>query len=143
MAPGIHEADRIFGDPFSYLLHEIERGDIITFKYPLAPWVDYVKRVIGIPGDEVVMDCGRVFVNGLELVEPYVEAQDPESRVRVLVPSTHYFVLGDNRLKSCDSRKFGFVPLDYIHGKVTFRVWPPTRFGMIGGGSGALLAKER
>ncbi len=133
MAPRIHDGDRILIDHFSYLFSDITRGDIVVLKYPLDPSVDYIKRVIGVPGDEVEIDVDGVFVNGQRLSEPYVSEHDPFSRVHLRVKPAHYFVLGDNRPRSCDSREFGLVPQDYIRGKVEVRVWPPTRMGAIDG----------
>lgn len=131
MAPRIHDGDRILIDHFSYWFDTVERGDIVVLKYPLDPSVDYIKRVIGLPGDEVEVDHRGVFVNGERLAEPYVDEQDPLSRVRTIVKPAHFFVLGDNRPRSCDSREFGLVPQDYIRGKVEVRIWPPERIGAI------------
>lgn len=131
MAPSIHDGDRILIDPVSYLFGEIERGDIVVLQYPLDPSVDYIKRVVGLPGDEVEIEAGAVWVNGLRLQEPYVLGPDPGTSLRVEVLPAHYFVLGDNRARSCDSREFGLVPQGYVRGKVELRVWPPARAGRI------------
>ena len=131
MAPRIHDGDRILIDHWSYLLSPVQRGDIVVLKYPLDPSVDYIKRVIGLPGDRVVLEDGKVFVNGTELAEPYVQAPDALAHLSVEVLPAHYFVLGDNRRRSCDSREFGQVPCDYVRGKVEVRVWPPKRAGRI------------
>jgi signal peptidase I len=131
MAPRIHDGDRILIDHWSYLLSPVQRGDIVVLKYPLDPSVDYIKRVIGLPGDRVVLEDGKVYVNGTELAEPYVQAPDSLADLTVEVLPAHYFVLGDNRRRSCDSREFGQVPCDYVRGKVEVRVWPPQRLGRI------------
>lgn len=131
MAPRIHDGDRILIDHLSYMFGDVGRGDIVVLKYPLDPSVDYIKRVVGLPGDEVVLQDGEVWVNGERMDEPYVAEQDPFSRVRVRVKPAHFFVLGDNRPRSCDSREFGLVPQDYIRGRVEVRVWPPERVGQI------------
>jgi signal peptidase I len=131
MAPRIHDGDRILIDHWSYLLGPVARGDIVVLKYPLDPSVDYIKRVIGLPGDRVVLQDGKVYVNGEELAEPYVEDPDALTDMAVRVLPAHYFVLGDNRRRSCDSREFGQVPCDYVRGKVAVRVWPPERVGRI------------
>lgn len=131
MTPRIHDGDRILIDHFSYLFGDVHRSDIVVLKYPLDPSVDYIKRVIGLPGDEIEIDLNGVFVNGQRLAEPYVDEQDPFSRIHIVVKPAHYFVLGDNRPRSCDSREFGQVPQDYIRGKVEVRVWPPARIGSI------------
>ena len=131
MAPSIHDGDRILIDPISYYFHDVDRGDIVVLKYPLDPSVDYIKRVIGLPGDEVVLARGRVWVNGVQIDEPYVNRPDYLARLTTRVKPAHFFVLGDNRRRSCDSREFGQVPQDYVRGRVQVRVWPPTRFGPI------------
>lgn len=131
MAPRIHDGDRILIDHVSYLFDPVKPGDIVVLKYPLDPSVDYIKRVIGLPGDEVVLEGGHVWVNGVEVQEPYVDDPDPLTRMTVHVKAAHFFVLGDNRQRSCDSREFGLVPQDYVRGKVEMRVWPLQRIGLI------------
>ena len=131
MAPRIHDGDRILIDHLSYVFGEVQRGDIVVLKYPLDPSVDYIKRVVGLPGDEVLLEDGEVWVNGVRIDEPYVDEPDPFSRQRVRVKPAHFFVLGDNRPRSSDSREFGLVPQDYIRGRVELRVWPPERAGPI------------
>ena len=131
MAPGIHDGDRILIDHLSYFFGQAHRGDVVVLKYPLDPSVDYIKRVIGLPGDDIRLEGGAVWVNGERLQEPYVADIDRAAALHVRVKPAHYFVLGDNRLRSSDSRDFGFVPRDYVRGKVEVRVWPPARFGHI------------
>jgi signal peptidase I len=131
MAPSIHDGDRILIDPLGPLLQGVRRGDIVVLKYPLDPSVDYIKRVIGLPGDEVVIEEGEVWVNGVHLDEPYVGDADPFCSLRAHVKPAHYFVLGDNRQRSCDSREFGQVPQDYVRGRVELRLWPLGRAGLI------------
>ncbi len=131
MSPGIHDGDRIVVDHFAYMLGDVQRGDVVVLKYPLDPSLNYVKRIIGLPGDEIEIDRGRVLVNGKELAEPYVESPDPLPRTRVRVQPAHYFVLGDNRPRSSDSREFGQVPMDYVRGRVEARLWPLSRIGAI------------
>jgi signal peptidase I len=131
MAPGIRDGDRILVEPWSYLLREVERGDVIVMRYPLDPSVDYIKRVVGLPGDEVFVCNGRVWVNGQFLGEPYVEFSGIESPMQTVVDDGSYFVMGDNRPRSSDSREFGLVPAEYVRGRVDVRLWPPTRAGLI------------
>jgi signal peptidase I len=131
MAPGIHDGDRIVVDHFAYLFEPVDRGDIVVLKYPLDPSLDYIKRIIGLPGDEIVIEGGSVWVNGKALEEPYVASADPLSRSFVRVQPAHYFVLGDNRPRSSDSREFGQVPMDYVRGRVEARLWPISRIGTI------------
>jgi signal peptidase I len=132
MLPGIQDGDRILIEPCVDLLGgPVQRGDVVVLKNPFDPSVDYIKRVIGLPGDDVVLEGGRVWVNGELLQEPYVEEQDPFARVSTRVKPAHYFVLGDNRQRSCDSREFGQVGQDYVLGRVRLRIWPPQRFGSL------------
>ena len=131
MTPGIEDGDRILVEPWSYLFHGAERGDVVVLRYPLDPDVDYIKRVIGLPGDRVTLADGRVWVNGQLLDEPYVLDDDPTSYLSVEVEAEHYFVLGDNRPRSSDSREFGQVPDRLLRGRVDLRLWPPARMGWV------------
>ena len=131
MSPGIEDGDRILVEPWSYLMGGANRGDVVVLRYPLDPEVDYIKRVIGLPGDRITMAAGRVWVNGSLLNEPYVDEADPSSYLSVQVESDHYFVLGDNRPRSSDSREFGQVPKDLVRGRVDLRLWPPARAGWV------------
>jgi signal peptidase I len=133
MAPGIHDRDRILVDQISYLVGDVARGDVVVLRYPLDPSLDYIKRVIGLPGDEVTILGGDLFINGDLVTEPYVDSAsvDPYTRLYTRVADGHYFVLGDNRLRSSDSREFGQVSRDLLRGKVRMRVWPPDRAGWI------------
>lgn len=131
MTPGIQDGDRILVEPWSYLLGPIERGDVIVLRYPLDPEIDYIKRVIGLPGDRVDLAHGQVWVNGVRLDEPYVTAVDPSSTLSSVVAAGNYFVLGDNRPRSSDSREFGQVPEGHVRGRVDLRLWPITRAGWV------------
>ena len=131
MAPGIEDGDRILVEPWSYMLGDADRGDVIVMRYPLDPTVDYIKRVIGRPGDRVTLADGHVWVNGELLMEPYVEDVDRSSYLSMVVDEDHYFVLGDNRPRSSDSREFGLVPVEYVRGRVDLRLWPISRAGWI------------
>jgi len=133
MKPGIHDRDRILVDHLSYLFGDVERGDIVVLRYPLDPSLDYIKRVVGLPGDEVAIRGDRVFVNGKLFDEPYVDAEfaDPYTHMSAVVKPGHVFVLGDNRLRSSDSREFGQVDMGLLRGKVRFRLWPLARAGWI------------
>jgi len=133
MEPGIHDRDRILVDHVSYMFTSVERGDIVVLRYPLDPSLDYIKRVVGLPGDEIVISGEELWVNGELYPEPYVsdDCIDPTTHMRTVVEPGEYFVLGDNRIRSSDSREFGEVPFEYLRGKVRLRLWPPTRIGWV------------
>ena len=131
MAPGIHDGDRIFVEPWSFVVNDVSLGDVVVLRYPLDPRVDYIKRVIGVPGDHVVLADGYVWVNGELLTEPYVADVDRSSYVSCIVDDGNVFVLGDNRPRSSDSREFGLVPLSFLRGRVDLRLWPLSRLGWI------------
>ena len=130
MQPGLQDGDRILVEPWSNLLG-YDRGDVIVMAYPLDPEVDYVKRIIGLPGDTVVVGAGRVWVNGELLDEPYVANLDMEGVTMTTVGHDAFFVLGDNRPRSSDSREFGEVSRDLVRGRVELRMWPPGRIGLL------------
>ncbi|MGH9869841.1 MAG: signal peptidase I [Candidatus Polarisedimenticolia bacterium] len=110
-------------------LREIQRGDVVVFKFDGEPEKDYVKRVIGLPGDEVRVERKALFVNGKPAQEPYAHNDDPETIPErdflppVKVPPGHYFLMGDNRDNSADSRELGFVPRSQIRGRALFVYW--------------------
>jgi len=131
MAPGIHDGDRILVEPWSYLFGAADRGDIVVLRYPLDPSVDYIKRVVGLPGDQVTIRDGMLWVNGERMPEPYVAFVDDSTVLSTVVLPGHYFVLGDNRPSSSDSRDFGQVPEPYLRGRVDLRLWPLERFGLL------------
>lgn len=133
MLPLLESGDRILVDKVAYRFGTIGRGDVVVFWSPLDPDVSFVKRVIGLPGDDVEVRGGVVFVNGTALDEKYVPARfrGDESFSRVTVSSGHYFVLGDHRNGSNDSRSWGEVPRKYIYGRAAFRLWPAPRLGRI------------
>lgn len=133
MMPGIHDRDRVLVDQLTYLVSSVERGDIVVLRYPLDPSLDYIKRIIGVPGDQIDIARGRVWVNDVEVEEPYLDEHriDRFSRMSTIVRPGHYFVLGDNRARSSDSREFGQVPFGYLRGKVRACLWPMGRIGGI------------
>ncbi len=131
MAPGIHDGDRIVVDEFSYMFTDIARGDIVVLRYPLDPNLDYIKRVVGLPGDLIVMSNGKVWINGEQIEERYTLESDLRSDLTEVVKEGHYFVLGDNRLHSSDSREFGQVAAGLVRGKVDLRLWPFERIGIL------------
>jgi signal peptidase I len=133
MQPELIDQERIFVNKFVYHLEEIHRGDIVVFWYPKDPTKSFIKRVIGVPGDIVSVRNGQVFINGALLEEKYVPRgyQDLESFPPMRVKEDHYYVLGDHRNASNDSRSWGLVPRKYIYGKAVFRYWPMEKAGFL------------
>ena len=133
MMPGLDDQERIFINKFVYRWEPIERGDVVVFRYPRDPSKSYIKRVIGVAGDRVLIEDGRVRVNGNLLNESYVpdEFRDERSFAEYKVPSGAFFVLGDHRNLSSDSREFGAVSNRFIYGKAVFVYWPVERFGKL------------
>jgi signal peptidase I len=135
MMPGLTDQERIFINKYTYKLGSgsISRLDLVVFNYPYDPSQSYIKRVVGLPGDSIQIKDGAVFVNGVKLEEPYVPAeyQDHRSFDTRVVPAGHYYVLGDHRSSSNDSRVWGFVARNEIYGKAVFIYWPPNKIGRV------------
>ena len=133
MMPSLDDQERIFVNKFVYRLEPIERGDIVVFRYPRDPSKSFIKRVIGLAGDHIQIDDGRVFVNGKLLDEDYVPRiyADERSYPELVVPPNSYFVLGDHRTMSNDSRDFGPVDAGFIYGKAVFGYWPMEKLGRL------------
>ncbi|MBM3943791.1 MAG: signal peptidase I [SAR202 cluster bacterium] len=111
-----------------YAIHPPHRGDVIVFQFPRDPGRDFVKRVIGLPGEQVEIRQGEVFVSGKRLQEPYLQAHDLSEMSPIRLKDKEYFVLGDNRPSSNDSRNWGAVPEGLIVGKAWFVYWPPSKW---------------
>jgi len=133
MMPSLEDQERIFVNKFVYRLEPIERGDIVVFRYPRDPSKSYIKRVIGMQGDDIRIDGGQVYVNGKALDETYVPSEytDQRSYPDIVVPPHCYFVLGDHRSMSNDSRDFGSVNQSFIYGKAVFGYWPMEKMGRV------------
>jgi signal peptidase I len=133
MMPSLEDQERIFVNKFVYRLEPIQRGDIVVFRYPRDPSKSFIKRVIGLAGDHIQIDEGRVYVNGRRLDEDYVPQiyEDFRSYPEMVVPADCYFVLGDHRSLSNDSRDFGPVNQSYIYGKAVFGYWPVDKMGRV------------
>lgn len=132
MMPGLDDQERIFINKFVYRLEPIERGDIVVFRYPRDPSKSYIKRVVAVGGDHLRIDNGQLFVNNQAISEPYVppDETDPSSYPEVVVPPNAFFLLGDHRSSSSDSRDFGSVPRAFIYGKAVFVYWPMDKLGV-------------
>ncbi len=133
MMPTLQDQERVFINKFVYKLEPIERGDVIVFRYPRDPAKSYIKRVIAVAGDRVRIEAGIVFVNGERLPEPYLPRmyEDVRSYPEIVVPPHCYFVLGDHRNLSNDSRDFGPVDESFIYGKAVFGYWPVAKLGTL------------
>lgn len=130
MAPSLQDGDRLMVDRVSYSVTDVERFDVVVLRYPRNPSVDFVKRVIGLPGDRVELKNGTVTVNGVEVPEDFAHFVDIHAYGAWTVPKDKFFVLGDNRPISCDSREFGMVERTLLKGKVRVRFWPLDRFSL-------------
>jgi signal peptidase I len=133
MMPSLSDEERIFVNKFVYRWEPIERGDIVVFRYPRDPSKSYIKRVIGVSGDRIRIDAGQVFVNDEAIEEDYVPSmyEDGRSYPEITVPPHSYFVLGDHRSMSQDSREFGPVRESHIFGKAVFGYWPMEKLGRL------------
>jgi len=140
MLPQLHDGERLLVNKLVYYKFQsvswghIERGDIVVFWFPNDPDKSYVKRVIGLPGETVEIRNGRVIVDGAELTEDYLDKEYNQTLPSISpkkVEEHHYFVMGDNRDNSSDSRYWGLVPEKYIYGKAFFRYWKPSNIGFL------------
>lgn len=140
MVPQLQDGERLLVNKLVYYKLQsvswghIERGDIVVFWYPKEPDKSYVKRVIGMPGETVEVRDGRVYINGTELKEDYLDTEHNQSLPTwpaKRIEEHYYFVMGDNRDNSSDSRYWGLVPEKYIYGKAFFRYWKPQDMGFL------------
>jgi signal peptidase I len=133
MLPRLQDDDRLFINKYVYHIEAIARGDVVVFHYPLDPEKSYIKRVIALPGDRLRIDRGTVWLNGQRLREEYVpeEYRDNVSMKEMTVPPDHYFMMGDHRCISSDSRTFGPVERSLIFGKAVFVMWPARDAGVV------------
>lgn len=133
MLPELKNNERIFVNKFVYRFEKISRRDIVVFWYPRDRSKSFIKRIIGLPGDEVEIRHGIVYVNGEILDEPYLDPEymDNKTFPARTIESGYYYVLGDDRKYSSDSRMWGLVPEGYIYGKAVFRYWPMSQMGSL------------
>jgi signal peptidase I len=133
MLPLLEDGERIVVNKFIYRFHPIERGDVVVFWYPRDPSVSFIKRVVGLPGDTVEIRNGLLSVNGQKVREEYLadRFRDNDTFPPTEVVKGYYFVLGDHRNSSNDSRSWGEVPEKYIYGRAVFRFWPLGKLGPI------------
>jgi signal peptidase I len=138
MEPTFQSGDYIITSKITYKFKKMERGDVVVFNSPKNPNIEYIKRIIGLPGDKVMVKDGEVYVNDQILPETYISAKTNlweggflKEGEPIVVPENYVFVMGDNRLRSSDSREFGPVPISSIVGTVVYRYFPPTKIGFI------------
>jgi signal peptidase I len=133
MLPRLEDQDRLFINKFVYRFSAIEHGDVVVFHYPLDQQKSYIKRIIAVPGDRLRIDRGQVYVNGKPLSEPYIpeEFRDVRSYDATVIPKDEFFVMGDHRSISSDSREFGPVKRELIYGKAAFVYWPRQDVGVV------------
>jgi signal peptidase I len=133
MLPMLEDQDRLFINKIAYRVGDIHQGDVVVFQYPRDHTKSYIKRVIALPGDDVRITHGRVYVNGAQLKEPYVPSRftDDRSQPEMVLPPNKYWVMGDHRSISSDSRDFGPVDRDLIYGKAAFVYWPMEQVGVV------------
>jgi signal peptidase I len=133
MLPRLENQDRLFINKFLYRFSSIERGDVVVFRYPRDPQKSYIKRVIALPGDRLCIEHGTVWLNGKPLPEAYVPEQyrDLRSMAEIVVPEGSYFMMGDHRSISSDSREFGPVERSLVYGKAVYVYWPRHDAGVV------------
>ncbi len=133
MLPNLEDQDRLIINRMAFKVGDIHRGDVVVFRYPRDPRMSYIKRVVALPGDRLRIDHGRLILNGNFVAEPYVPLRfaDDRSQPEMQLPAEEYFVMGDHRSISQDSRAFGPVDRDLIYGKAAFVYWPVEQAGVV------------
>jgi signal peptidase I len=138
MEPNFHDGEYLLTDKVTYRFNQPQRGDVVVFKAPPDFSDEFIKRIIGIPGDQVAVQGGKVLVNGAQISETYLPENFQTYPGRfaaegqtLVVPKDQYFVLGDNREHSLDSRNIGFIPKDKITGRAWLVYWPVSKAGIV------------
>ena len=139
MEPNLHHGEFVIVSKINYRFGEPERGDVVVFDFPRNITQEYIKRVIGLPGEHVLVENGNVYVNGIMLSEPYL-IMEPKYEGEWDVPENTLFVLGDNRNNSSDSHTWGMVPMTNVIGEALVVYWPPSSWGLINGTNPALAS---
>jgi signal peptidase I len=134
MEPTVEEKQRLLINKLVYFLHGPQRGDIIVFQPPNKQQPDYIKRLIGLPGDTIEIKSGYVYINGKKLEEPYTKSLPNYNLSAMRLPDDHYFVLGDNRNNSNDSHNGWTIQKEDIVGKAWLSIWPPDNWGVLQNG---------
>lgn len=131
MAPTVQPGDRVFSEKFVFRFTGLHRGDIVIFTPPVPSPDDFMKRVIGLPGETVAVHDGKVWINDQPLNEPYIKDKPTYTYGPVTVPPGKLLVLGDNRNVSYDSHAWGLLDISAVHGRSIFRYWPLDRIGLL------------
>lgn len=139
MEPNLHHGEFVIVSKVNYKLGEPERGDVVVFDFPRNITQEYIKRIIGLPGDQIIIKDGQVYVNGEALVEPYLK-MEPQYEGEWVVEENELFVLGDNRNNSSDSHNWGMVPMENVVGEALLVYWPPGSWGLINGANPVLAS---
>ena len=133
MLPVLEDQDRVIINKMAFHVGDVHRGDVVVFRYPRDQTKSYIKRVVALPGDRLRIDHGRLIVNDQFVAEPYVPLRftDDRSLPEMALPAGDYFVMGDHRSISSDSREFGPVERSLIYGKAAFVYWPMAQAGVV------------
>lgn len=131
MEPNFHDGQYLVVNRLAYRFGKPARGDVIVFRYPNDPSRDFIKRVVGLPGEKVEIRMGQVFINDQPLIEPYGPAESTYSAPPIIVAQDQLYVLGDNRANSSDSHNWGPLPMSYVVGKAVLCYWPPQYWGPV------------
>jgi len=131
MEPNFHDGEYLIVNKLAYRLGEYERGDVIVFKYPNDPTKDYIKRVIGLPGDTVEIRNGQLFVNDIQIEEPYPHMPNVRDEPPTVVDAGHLYVMGDNRPASSDTRSWGQLGQNFVIGQAWLAIWPFETAGLV------------
>ena len=139
MEPNLHHGEFVIVSKVNYKLGEPERGDVVVFDFPRNITEEYIKRVIGLPGEEIKIKDGQVYVNGAILTEPYLMVE-PHYEGEWVIEEDELFVLGDNRNNSSDSHNWGTVPMENVVGEALIVYWPPSSWGLVNGANPVLAS---
>jgi len=131
MDPNFQDGEYLLVNKLAYRIGEYQRGDVVVFRYPNDPSRDFIKRIIGLPGETVEIRGGVIYIDGQPLQEPYDTVPINYERAPVLVEPGHLYVLGDNRPYSSDSHQWGLLPTELVIGKAWLGIWPPSAFGIV------------
>jgi len=140
MEPNLHHGEFVIVSKVNYRIGEPERGDVVVFDFPRNITEEYIKRIIGLPGERIHVEDGNVYVDDILLSEPYLMVE-PQYEGEWIVPENALFVLGDNRNNSSDSHNWGMVPMENVIGEALLIYWPPANWGLVNGAN-PVLASE-